>query len=622
MPAMPTPTPAALGLYALLLPAGLLGPGWLLGRLLRAPAGALGAFLGSAALLLNLGLALDALGLELSRAHLGGALAAVALGLLLATARNHPPAAATVTPTPVPRAALVLLLPAALGLAAIWIKAGLDPLAGLDTKFRWNFLATQMTRLGHLGFYPPVSETDFLEYPWCDGIAPLVSSLYHWAYVSLGSPVIEATFPIVAAQAGLLFWAVFTLAAGRGGPAAGVGAVAVLGTSAAFLSGIAIGQETGLTALALVGLFVFLERHRTDGHRGWLVWAGIAAGVGGLAREYGLAFTALGLLTLAGRGTQRRDWLTFLGAAVTVASPWYLRNWLRTGHPLFSHELGGLFPVNPVHVRHLQAIGEVFGLTGHPEAGLLLTAVPLLAGVPLALGLAGLLRHGRREWPWVAAGATLVVLWAWSVHQTAGGYLYSLRVLTPVLALAAVFAGLLLARAAVGRWCSVLVAVLTLAAADAALRTLFMPLHPWVTWWEGDWLAWRNHRRVADRWEANGNWAALAESAGDRLVLTNDPFVWELLHRHGAHPVPVYSPGVRHLLAEPCALGPAISRLRNEGFRFVVVTELARETTLFLEGIDFFRQLRRLPPSAELPFGHVYDLYDARWRTPPPPAPR
>ncbi len=619
MPATPTLTPAELGLYCLLLPAGLLGPGWLLGRLLRAPAGILGAFLGSAALLVNLELVLDALGLALTRAHLGGGLAAVALGLLLAATRHRPAAAASAAGFRDWPAGRALLLPAALGLAAILLKAGLDPLAGLDTRFRWNFLATQMTRLGHLGFYPPVTEADFLQYPWCDGIAPLVSSLYHWAYLSLGAPTIEATLPIVAAQAALLFGAVFSLAARRGGAPAGFAATGVLATSATLLSGVAIGQETGLTALALVAMFHFLERHREAGSASWLGWAGIAAGLGGLAREYGLVFPVLGLLTLAARGAPRRAWLTFLGAALAVASPWYVRNWVRTGNPLFSQGLGGLLPANPVHVQHMQAISEVFGLTGHPEAGILLTALPLLAGLLIALGLAGLVRHGRREWPWAAAGATVVILWAGSVHQTAGGYLYSLRVLTPALALAAVFAGLLLAQAAVGRWRVVLVAVLTLASADAALRTLFMPLHPWVTWWEGDWLAWRNHRRVAERWEANGNWSALAESAGERLVLTHDPFVWGLLHLHGAHPVPVYSPGVRHLLAEPCALGQAIARLRTEGFRFVLVTELSRETTLFLDGIDFFRQLRRLPPSAELPFGHVYDLYDARWRTPPPP---
>jgi hypothetical protein len=279
------------------------------------------------------------------------------------------------------------LVPAALGFGAIAWRAILEPLSGFDTPFRWDFLARQMLRLGSLHFYPPVNADDFLHYGWCDGIAPLVSSLYFWAYLSLGQMADWATTPIVIGQALLLFWAVYQLAARRVNAAAGCAATAILATSGVLLWGVAMGQETGLTALSLIAMFLFIERHRDDPSAHWLVWAGVAAGTGALAREYGLAFAALGGLALAWQRVPRRGWLEFALAVAVVALPWFARNWLKTGNPLYSYALGGLFPANPVSAEYYRVVGQLHGLGAEasPLPGLAIL-LGSLAGVPLALG--------------------------------------------------------------------------------------------------------------------------------------------------------------------------------------------------------------------------------------------
>jgi hypothetical protein len=89
-------------LTLLLLAIGLLAPGWLLGRVCRTPAGPVGAFLGSAAILLNLVLLLDACGVSLTALHLRTGFAARCAPLALVAARA-PAAQTPVAPTTSPR---------------------------------------------------------------------------------------------------------------------------------------------------------------------------------------------------------------------------------------------------------------------------------------------------------------------------------------------------------------------------------------------------------------------------------------------------------------------------------------------------------------------------------------
>lgn len=172
---------------------------------------------------MNLVLLLDAIG-----APITGGTTLLALGLVCSVlaliactrAREQRDIPAVVPPAG-ERGRAWLLIPAALALAALALKASLDPLSDYDTGFRWDFLARQVLLQRDLGFYPPVTTEDFLHYGWCDGIAPLISSLYLWVYFSLGKTAAWATIPVVLAQAVLLFRLVHELAALHAGSRAG-----------------------------------------------------------------------------------------------------------------------------------------------------------------------------------------------------------------------------------------------------------------------------------------------------------------------------------------------------------------------------------------------------------------
>jgi len=608
-------TAATLGnlLFLPLLAGGLLVPGWLLGRALRTPAGAVGALLGSAALLMNLVLALDALDVALTGAHLALSLAVLCalLGLIARFRSSASPVALRPTTDNFRwRRYHWFLVPAALGFGAIALRATLEPLSGFDTSFRWDFLARQMLRVGSLHFYPPISADDFLHYGWCDGIAPLVSSLYFWAYLSLGQMAAWATTPIVIGQALLLFWAVYQLAARRANAAAGCAAIAILATSGVLLWGVAMGQETGLTALSLIAMFLFIERHRDDPSAHWLIWAGVAAGTGALAREYGLAFAALGGLALAGQRVPRRGWLEFVLTVAVVALPWFARNWLKTGNPLYGHALGGLFPVNPVSAEYYRVVGQSHGL-GAEASPLFELAVLLggLAGVPLALGCAGAVTLRRQRGPWLAAIVCVVGLWLWSISQTSGGAVYSLRVLTPALALGAVLGGPLLGRWAASRRGGILYGLLTVLALDASARSFFLPTEPDVAWTRLCTPAWRDFGTMTARWRGGPNWAALADAADGRQIVVSDPVFHAILTARGAKPVPLFSPAVRFLFEPGADFSARLARLRAQQMRFIVVARHNDITDRQLALHPFFQRLQSTRPAATTPIYFVYDLY-------------
>ena len=611
---MDSPHPAS-PIFLLCLVAGLTAPGWLIGRALRTPGGPIGAFLGSAVVLMNLLLGLDLGALPLDVAHVALGLAVICGGLVLAAKFQKIPAPSPPAIGPSGPAFHLkhhpwLLVPTALGLAAITLRASLEPLSGFDTIFRWDFLARQMLQHGTLGFYPPVSAGDFQLYSWCDGIAPLVSSLYFWAYACAGRSVAWITTPIVVAQAALLFGAVYQLASRRAGAAAGWGATALLATSALLLWGVAMGQETGLTALALVAMFLFIDRQRDEPDRLWLVWAGLAAGAGALAREYGLAFIVIGGGALLWQKVSRRGWLQFLGAAALVALPWFFRNWVKTGNPLYNHSLAGLFAVNPVAAEYLEVVGRLRGLgTAGARGSDLTLLLGRLSGGLIAFGVAGFAWGRTRRGPWLAAVGGVVGLWLWSVGQTSGGAVYSLRVLTPALALAAVAGGVGLGPWLASRRGWIALSLLTLLAVDAGARSLYLPIDPYVSWWRLRASSWLDFRQMASAFNRDPNWAVVATTAGRNTILVTDPYHHALLTKQGAQAIPIFSPAVRFLYEPKTDFRAGLTQLRAGGVRFIL---LPRGNTFHDAQADlhpFFRTLQATPPTAEALIGRLYDLY-------------
>jgi hypothetical protein len=606
-------------LTLLLLAIGLLAPGWLLGRVCRTPVGLVGSFLGSAAVLFNLVLLLDGCGVALAPLPLGVGLAAICALLATLAARTPATAAASAAPaTAAAPAASALpfrwplhawfLLPAALGLAAIALRATLDPLSGFDTQFRWDYLAREMLRAGSLQFYPPITAEDFLRYAWPDGIAPIIPTLYLWTYVSAGELGPVLTAPVVFLQAALLFLAVWQLAA-RHSRAAAAFACALLASSSVLLWGVAMGQETGLTALSLVALFLFIERHRAAPQSHWLLWAGLAAGTGALAREYGLIYLAFGVVALAWWRLPRRDWFKFLLAATAVALPWYLRNWVKTGHPLYSYSFGHLFPVNPVLAEYYEIVHAQFHLGAPESAWTWIATLGLgLAGAPLVGGLLGGLADWRPRAPWLSALLAMTGLWLWSVGQTAAGPGYAVRMLTPAIAVGAVLGGLWLARWRTARLRWGLLMALTVLSADAGMRSLYLPVEAGVRWWQRDAGAWRDFNRDAARWRAHPNWAAIADAAAGEAIVAPDPTLHALFVGLGARPVPLFSPAVRFLFEADADFPACLARLRRDRVRFILTTRSSTLNELQAARHPFFRSLRATPPTAAFSHYLIYDL--------------
>lgn len=591
---------------------GLLLPGFLLGRIVRTPAPWLSAFLGSAVVLFFLVLALDASHIPLGPRSVGLGLAVINGALLLASRllRRQPTALNQPRKSILPRGVGWLwVIPPAFAIAAIAGRAIADPLSGFDHVFRWDFLARQMLRTGTLAFYPPMTAEDFHLYAWCDGIPPLVSVLNFWSYASAGRLDPFVTAPRVILEAVLIFSAVWQLARSRWGVTAGWPAAAALATSPLLLWGVAMGQETGLTALSLVAMLVFLDEHERTGERSSLFWAGVAAGVGALSREYGLAWPLLGLGALAWHGRLRAGGGIFALTAAAISAPWYLRNWSHTGNPLYAHRLGGLFPTNPAHDEGMEIIAQNFSILQHPELltfGLGFFAAG--AGVLIVLAAWGARSADRRHAPIFGGIVVVAALCVWSVAQTSAGWGYAMRVLTPALALTAVLAAAPLARLAASR-ARVVAIGLGLLALDAAGRSFFLPQDHRATSPELLGGRWREMGESINAAYRHRLWGILATEAGDRGIIVDHPALHAVFTALNATVIPLVSPQVAFLYDEKLSFPAALAQLRRERVRFILLSHENQIVADLVQRHRFFRSLRtEHKPVSTLINAEIYDL--------------
>jgi hypothetical protein len=498
------------------------------------------------------------------------------------------PAAANALPEESKPRALVLWIlwggAIAMALGVIAYRAIAQPLTGPDTIFRWNFLARQILHEHGMGFYPPVSDLDFGKYMWPDGIPPLLSLLYAWSYLGMGSSAASHTAPVVILIAGMGFTLVGMIASRAAGRTAGAWAMAILAGSALYTWSISMGQETGLTTLGTLVLLWALGRE----HPGpdWRM-AGLAASVTALSRDYGLAVAAMGGIYLI---LQRRPWRDLVGYTCLVAvlsGPWYVRNWLRTGNPIYNLNPMGLFPVNETHAGMMRSYVRSLGFGGHMLERLGEIA-PLLWPIGCGVLIATLAAmRVRGAWPpgirWLSV--LWLALWAWSVGYTAGGLDYSLRVLDPVLAMFAIAGGIGLSRAK-GIWPGVLACALVIISAEASARALVMMHVPFgipMTSWT----------RVGDAFSAKSGDSAYDKAAaivGKHSVFVDDAYAHAFLVARGVAAVPPWSPELDFLRAKNINVAGSVRQLHALGIDFMWLSA-SRETRAYFGGFEFFDEL-------------------------------
>jgi hypothetical protein len=570
--------------------AGLVAPGLLVARRLAPGAAWPVGFVVSSTLLLHVVLALDAVGAPV-RAWVALAL----LGLVAAAAWRTPAAGGVAAPAPPLASRERATWAVVAGLLALFaLRAFLQPLFGFDTPFRWEHLARVLLAREALDVYPPVEAADFEVYPYLDGIPPLVSCVYWLLYAALGEPAPRATALVVAAQwAGIVALAA-RLAARLGTPRAGCAAALLAATCPFLAQVVGCGQETGVIALSLLAaLVVVVEAEAPRADRA-LVLAGLCVGTCGLTREYGLAFAPAVALVAHRRGFGARGALVLLGVAAAACAPWYARSLVLTGNPLWGSP--GPLSTSPAFDAYLQGVREVHGWSVHTGAKVFQLASDLLvtATLPLLAGGAALAldRRARGLWPPVAVGAVLFVA---SVPYTMGGVSYALRVLLPVVAVAAAAGGLALdALAARGRGPrGVVLAALGVSGAWCALCMLALPSsRPWGL--PGGLVA--NARRATPALVRGYAAVALPHLPAEGTVLTTNAYLALELRGAGRRAVPAWSPEVAFLFDPAVGHAEALVRLRQAG----IVAWADLRDPVVERGLraPFFVEARRLPVAA------------------------
>lgn len=557
-----------------LLLGGLLVPGSMLLRALRLPWSLAAAFATSAATLYAAVLVFAWTGTVISLPTL-----AAALGLVALLARLVPARASTTQVSSsfgcFTQMGWWLPLYGVFWLIVAW-RLGVHPLNGADVAFRWSWLAEQMLQVGSLDFYPPRSGEDFVRYFWAESIPPGVAGLYAWAYACGGSSHALWTSPVIALQLLAVHELVWRLASRWGGEVVARRAVLLAAACPLLTWAVLLGQETGLTALAVTGMVWSLSHLRDEnGHR-WAVLAGAFSIVAASTREYGVIFPVAAIATTVWLQAPRSQSWLLAAVALPVASAWPLRVWVLTGNPFYSLNVMGLFATNPVFTAWNDTLrgpaSEALGSAGNwASLGryLALWALPALAGL---VALVFLLIQRLREARIVAVFVGLVILlWFVSVAYTAGGLFYSLRVLSPAYALLAVVAayglGFSVRHAAAAKFAAVAVALVLV---ESLPKTLVLPENPYR-------LGPREWPHAAARFPAevrgvNEALLARVQPLSDRRrILSDHAGLPRIFAPIGTEVAPLWSPEVAWLFDGTLDPEVVAQRWRQSGLRYLVM---------------------------------------------------
>lgn len=244
----------------------------------------------------------------------------------------------------------------------MFLRSVMQPLSAWDTTFRWNFLALKLFELGRFDFYPPFKPEDFEIYFYPDGIPPMISFSYYWLYEVFGeaNPMITGFY--VTLQLGLIYVLSYKTASQLFSRSAGFFSVAILASSTLFFWSVLMGQETGMTALSLAATVYFLSSAVTgENNFRIMILGGCASALGALSREYGCVFIFCGILVCLWKRQRLRSIMVFVGVALILSMPWYVRNWIVCSNPFYNNPVGRLFAVNSVHAAIMRSYVSSMG---------------------------------------------------------------------------------------------------------------------------------------------------------------------------------------------------------------------------------------------------------------------
>jgi hypothetical protein len=312
-----------------------------------------------------------------------------------------------------------------------------------------------------------------------------------------------------------------------------------------------IAQETGLTALAIAAMLYFIAAARPGKDLPAMVSAGVAAALCALAREYGWIALIAGVVALAWRRTAPRHILLFGAVAAAVAAPWYVRNWIVAGNPLYSLRFLG-FAVNSVHAGIIQSYKELVKtyFTTSEVWGRGMMTIAAGSILQLLTGIPGAFQQFRRNGYLLVIAALLVGMWYLSIGYTSGGLEVSLRVLSPeMVVLSIAGAALLEGWLNSERWRRAIPIAVGACLFWSAIQGVYFPLDP-LTLAPGQWtadafpgIAPPLEFRVRDKF-------AQAIPRGYRL-LSDNAYLHAALYDLGIEVVPVWSPEGSFLFSAP-----------------------------------------------------------------------
>jgi hypothetical protein len=597
------------------LPLGFLLPGYFISLLLRSRTPWASGFVVSLLVLFHGVFWLGVLGIPVRPGTVAGWLiGASAIAGIAVLWRRPAPAAEAAAPDPRAERLWRLAAQAAgvMGLLLL-LRAMMAPLTGYDTYWRWEFLATRLLERERFDFYPPVAPEHYTTYFFAEGLPPLVPFAYWWLYAAQGAAAPALTAILVVAQYAVVMIVTYKIGKILFSPLAGFLAVLTLATSSLFFWSVIMGQETGLTALSVAGMIYFLAAARSGQECGSVVLAGLCAALGALAREYGWAFTACGLVMLLWQRTGVKAVAVFVATALVVAGPWYVRNWWLTGNPLYSNRLLGL-PVNEVHAAIIDSYRERMGVASWTARDWWNIGEYLLSRTPLqfVLGPVAALVLWRRCGYLGITAAVVVALWLSSIGYTSGGPRYACRVLSPALVVLSVALAGALDRIRV-LWVMKLVGVgfLILYLRAAAYALVYpapfraVPVSAWLDAFRQQVLP----NQIEEQFRGK-----LPEvlPPGSRILCENT-YLHAALAGTGYDIIPVWSPEVRFLFDPGLALPQIHARLREQGIVAIfydeksAITPYLKRYPFFAEGPQTWQRLTAV--EGRTPDEHTTILY-------------